>query len=339
MSNIYLNEELTWGGVVKRMNKGENQILGITEVLDKDMDWVNTLAVKPGNGTQAHDILRRLKRASIYSKRMGEGVPASSSEVLPASEPYGTWASYTKIEEDTYNRSPEPQKLMLQETTDKIKGHKEAYGLGIIYGDGTPGNPLGFANRIKSASDSQFINGSGATDGAETSIYVFSNDPEYVYTAFPLNTKAGLDFQDLGTRLITESVTKDFGDGQGSRTAEVLNTYRVSKFSMSAGLVVADAHQIVRIGNIKVADLTADASAGVDIFNKLVLAKSKVHYVKNLNALVSPTIYAYMELQAYNKSNAMVQLREVEGGYKFLEYAGIAIHRSTQVSETENVVS
>lgn len=344
MANIYASQDFTWAGVSKRFAKGEASLLKIAEVIDQDLSWINALALKPGNGTQGHEIAMRVKDAVVYKKQMNEGVPSSVSETVPAVEPYAQWESYTKLEEDIYNKSPEPQSLMVQEATSKIRAHKKALGLEIIYGAGTANSIRGFATRINAKSNSQFFDAKGATANSQTSIYMFSADPMDNYLFFSLNSKGGLSFENLGKQLLTEQVTKDFGDGLGSRTALVHNTYMVQKFRMEAGLANENFRQIVRIGNIDMTKLastltsTPDATSA-NIFNCITLAKAKLMNLDNIHALVSPTVYAYMEAQAYNNPRSMVTVKEYSTGYQYLTYAGVIVHRAEQVKENEAVVS
>lgn len=344
MANIFASQDFTWAGVSKRFAKGENALLRIAEVIDQDLSWINVFAIKPGNGTQGHEISARVRDAAVYKKNLNEGVPSSVSETVPVVEPYAQWESYTKIEEDLYNKAPEPQQLMVDESTSKIRAHKKALGAEIIYGTGGLNAINGIANRINAKANSQFFHCNGTTADKQTSIYMFSADPMDNYLFFSLNSKGGLSFQNLGKTLMSESITKDFGDGQGSRTATVHNTYMVSKFRLEAGLANENFRQIVRLGNIDTTKLASTLTASPDaascnLFNSIVLAKAKLMNLDNIHALVSPTVFAYMEAQAYNNPRSMVTVKEYEGGYTFLKYAGVNIHRAEQVKETEAVVS
>lgn len=339
MANIYHNEELTWAGVSKRFAKGEDKLLKIAETIDQDLSWLNFLALKPGNGTQGNEILQRTADASVYKKEMGAGTPSSASETVAVVDPCVAFQSFTEIEEQVYNKAPEPQRLLSDEALSHIRSHKASLGRELIYGNGLSNSMNGIANRIKVSTNAQFVDADGETDGTQTSIYMFSVKPEDNYLWFPLNSKGGLGYQNLGKIIKTETVNRDFGDGKGIRTAVTNKAVIMQQYDQTAGFSNAHQKQIVRIGNIDVDEVLADDSSSPSLFKLILQGKAKMFDATMVHALVNPEIYAYFEIQAFDKGNMNVSFQDMANGYRFVKVGDVYLHRAYQVSKTEDVVA
>lgn len=309
---------------VKRFAPGEQKLLQIAEVLSQDTSLFNDFNVKEGNSTDGHVIAARQEEPTPASRQINEGIDASKSIVINARETTSILETRVEIDEQLYNRAPDKQQFMANEGLAHISALRKAALYHMLYGTGQ-GQTLGFFSRMNTLANSQVVNGAGSSTG-NTSMLIYSTNPMDAYTFFPLNGKAGLDFEDRGKERVTWANSK-------------AGYAYVQKYGWVFGLAVENFRNFAAVRNIKVSSLTADASSGAKLFDLVCLAKSKVQDVDNLRLAVSPTVYAYMEMQAYSRATSYVTPGQWRDGTPMIRFAGLPVKRVEKISENETAIS
>lgn len=309
---------------VKRFAPGEMKLLQIAEVLSQDTSLFNDFTVKEGNSTDGHVLAVRAEEPTPTSRQINEGTDAAKSSVINSRETTSILESRVEIDELVYNRAPDKQGFMASEGMAHLSALRKNALFQMLYGDGL-GQTRGFFTRMNTLANSQVIGAAGTSTG-NTSMLVYSTNPMDAYTFFPLNGKAGLDFEDRGKERII---------GANSKALYAF----VQKYSWVFGLAVENFRNFAAIRNIKISSLTADASTGAKLFDLVCLAKAKVQDVENLRLAVSPTIYAYLEMQAYTRATSYVTPGQWRDGTPMIRFAGLPVKRVEKISENETAIS
>ncbi len=309
----------------KRFAPGEQKLLSIAEILAQDTSLLNDFSVKEGNSTDGHVIAQRTEEPTPVSRQINEGTDAAKSIVTNVRETTSILESRMEIDELLYNRAPDKQQFMADEGRAHISALKKAALTHVLYGDGLT-QTRGFLTRMNTLANSQVVNGLGSSTGC-TSMLIYSVNPMDAYTFFPLNGKGGLDFEDRGKeRIISSSNSK------------ALYAY-VNKYSWVFGLAVENWRNFAAIRNIKVANLTSDASSGAKLFELVCQAKAKLQDVEGARLAVSPTVYAYLEMQAFGRSTSYVTPGQWADGSPMIRFAGLPVKRIEKISENETAIS
>lgn len=293
--------------------------LPIAELLHKTNPALNDIPFEPANSLTGHKISARTGLPAAAWRKINGGITPSKSNYGSVTESIGLLSSLGQIDEKLVNISQNPAKFRLNEN----KGHVESMGQqffeALIYGD-TDVNPerfLGIAPRFDSltaGSGAQIID-AGGNDTDLTSIYLIGWGEGSVMGIYPPGTQAGLKHIDMGVELVD--------DGSGGKFRAVRDW-----FELDAGIAVYDWRNIVRIANIDVSALTADASAGAKLINLMVMALEQLNNQNGLNPVfyVPRIIRTYLRLQITNKANVWLSMKEV-AGESVVAFDGVPVRR------------
>jgi len=180
--------------------------------------------------------------------------------------------------------------------------------------------------------DDQIKSASGAGSD-NTSIWLITWGPKTCSLMFPKGSKAGLVSEDLGKQIVTDAA---------GTTGNIYTAY-VTRFQWKIGLVLADYRYVIRICNIDVSDLTADAASGADLFKQMVLgyyARPTVDLGKMAKTFwyCNKTIAPYLHLQASNKANVNLTMDNPQGD-PVLRFLGAPIHVCDAITSAEATIS
>ena len=205
----------------------------------------------------------------------------------------------------------------------------------VIYGNSgvNPEQPHGFAPRYNSLTgtpgSTNVISGGGS--GADnTSVWLITWGANQVGLMYPKGTKAGLLTQDLGETNWPDSDT---------------NYYRayVSYYEWTVGLAVMDYRYVTRICNIDVSNLTADASSGADLMDKMSDAyfsrpSMDLGNMARTYFYCNKTVAKYLTKQAQNKSNVLLSI-DNPAGKPVVSFYNAPVHICDAITETEATIS
>ncbi len=295
------------------------------EVLD-DIPWIEC------NDGSSHKTTVRTGIPSGTWRKLNYGVAQEKSTTAQIKDATGMLESYSTVDAALLNMAKDKAGFRLSEEKPFMYGLAKTVMDTFIYGD-TETNPerfMGIAPRFDDLSGPEnaenIISGAGA--GADnTSIWLMVFGENSVHGVYPSGSQAGFQAKDLGEQTVYDAANNPY---QAYRT----------HFKWDCGLVVRDWRQVVRIANIDVSDLTADAATGADILDLMVQALELVHDLGAGRAcfLANRTIRSFLRRQMMNRSNALLTLDNL-WGRKVLMFDGVPVRRMDAILNTEAVVS
>jgi len=179
---------------------------------------------------------------------------------------------------------------------------------------------------LEDAAGDNIILGDGSGSD-NTSIWLVVWGPNTCHGIYPKGSQAGLKHEDLGEVTLEDAAS---GKYQGYRT----------HYKWDIGLTLRDWRYVVRIPNIDISNLTADASSGADLVDLMVQAIEKI---PNLG-LGRPVFYGNRTISSYlrrhitNANNVRISMDEV-AGKRVLNFDGIPFRRNDAITNAETLIS
>jgi hypothetical protein len=161
----------------------------------------------------------------------------------------------------------------------------------------------------------------GSTSGSMSSAFLIQIGRRGFHFAYPPGTKPGVTSTDKGEQKVTSA------DGNGSFYAWC------RLFEFWCALVLRDNRALIRIPNIDTSTykLTAD---------KVITARNVLPSQGRDSILfVNRTVKTYLDLAAYNKTNAAVGFKDIEGYGAVTHVGGTPVALSDAITFTETTVS
>lgn len=309
--------------------------LPLAELLHKTNPALNDIPFQEANSATGHKIAARQALPDATLRRINGGVTPSKSQYGSIIESTGMFTSLGKIDSKLAQLSQNPAKFRMNENSGHVEAIGQRFFQSLFYGDTsvTPEDFLGIAPRFASLtgtslSKTQIID-AGGNDTDLTSIYLVGWGDTSVYGIYPAGTSAGLVHKDMGEELV------DDGSGTGAQFPALRDW-----FELDAGIAVADYRNIVRIANIDVSALTADASAGAKLIDLMTIATEQLNNPEGLNPVfyVPRVVRTYLRLQITNKNNVWLSMKEI-AGEKVVAFDGNAVRRADSILLNESRVT
>lgn len=324
---------LDWG---KRLDP-DGMVARIVEILNQSNEVLQDMAFKEGNLPTGERTTVRTALPSVSFRRINSGVTPSKSTTAQLDEATGILEAWSEVDCELAELGGDVNAFRLSEAMPFIEAMNQTMATKIFYGNQgtTPEEFNGFAPRYNDTTQGNAQNilkgdGSGSDN---TSIFLVGWGEQTVHGIFPKGSKAGLVHQDLGEQTIT------VGTGIGGSR---MRAYQ-ERFVWKAGLVVKDWRYVVRICNIDVSNLIADASPFSADLLKLMI---KAYYRLPFPGLCRPAFYAnrtiqeWMHIQARETVTTGGQLRyDVIDGKPVTSFLGVPIRRCDAITLAEATVS
>lgn len=298
----------------------------------------DAVTIECNDGTN-HKTTVRNGLPDVEFRKFYQGVPASKGETTQVQDSTAMLESFSKVDVKLAQLSKNEKQFRLNEANAHIQAMNNTVQENIIYGNkGTNSAAFdGIATRYNKLSADpkndkdtighQIIDG-GGTGSTNTSIYFMGWGENGVHLIYPQGSKGGLQHQDLKE--------EPAYDKNG-------NEYRVlkDKFSWDIGLCLRNFKTCGRIANIDVEKLDTDEAA--DIIKLMV---QMYHRVKKhaklagckLVIYVNETIETYLHLQAMNKENVRLSIKEV-AGEPVLTFLGIPVKCCDAILDNEEALT
>lgn len=289
----------------------------------------------PCNDGSSHKTTVRTGLPSPVWGKLYKGIPSTKGTRQSVKDTTGFLEAAGEVDTrlvDVWEKAEEKASIRFEEAEGQLEAMAQEAARALFYHDSDtdPEKPMGFAPRFSSLSaenGKQIINGGGV--GADnTSMWMITWDKKSNHLIFPKAHKAGIQRDDRG------KVPKLDANG---------DTYFVYRedFTWHLGLSVRDWRYVARGANIKVADLTTDASTGANIIEMLTEMYYK-HYGRRVN-MGKTCIYAnteivkFLDYQARNATkNLFLTFKEAGPNAKeVLHFRGIPIRESDALVNTE----
>lgn len=317
----------------KRLDPDGN-IADIIEMLNETNEVLDDMTFMEGNLETGHRTTIRSGLPAPTWRKLYGGVQPTKSRTVQVTDNTGMLEAYAEVDKALVDLNGNAAAFRLSEDRAFIEGMNQEQASTLFYGnEGTePEAFTGLAPRFNSTTaengDNIILGGGAGADN--TSIWLVVWGPNTVHGIFPKGSTAGLKMEDKG------QVTIEDVDGNGGR----MEAYR-SHYRWDTGLTVRDWRYVVRIANIDVSDLTADASAGADLIDLMTQA---LELVPNLNMgrpafYMNRTIRSTLRRQIVNKVTSSTLTMETVAGKKVMMFDEVPVRRCDAITNAESLVS
>lgn len=328
MSTLNTNGFSTLLDVVKRLDPN-GKIARIVESLTTDCPLLEDMPWVEANGPDGHLITTRTGLPSLTWRKYNQGVLPTKSLTAQFTETCGMLDGTSKVDKKLAQRNGNAAEYRASEDVAFVSSYKRTLETAFFYSSQktNPEQITGLSPRLDALSgipySSQVLPFGAAAGNDSTSIWLVGWAPKKVYGIYPAGSQVGLQMQDLGERMV------DDGSGTGAEFL-ALQTY----FSWNVGLAVEDARYVVRIANI-------DDDVLAETGNALILKMSDA--LEQLQSLedCKPVFYMNRRVRSYLRKQAIDTVKnstlsfDTIGGKPQLSFAGVPIHRTDALLNTE----
>jgi len=324
----------TLADLANRMDP-DGSIAPIVEILSETNEVLDDMPWLEGNLPTGHRTTIRSGIPEPTWRKIYEGVQPTRSTTVPVTENTGMLEAYSEVDRDLAELNGNTPSFRLSEDAAHIEAMSQEKASTLFYGnEGTkPEAFTGLAPRFNERNPATVPSGENVLHGGgsgsdNTSVWLIVWVPHGIHGIYPKGTRAGLRITDMG------EVTIEDVDGEGGR----MQAYR-SHYQWKCGIAVRDWRYIVRIANIKVSELSGDASSGADLVDLMTRA---MHLPPSLNA-GRPAFYANrhiisaLDRQMKNARNVNLTVDQL-GGKRVLTFGGIPLRRCDAILNTEATV-
>jgi hypothetical protein len=313
----------------KRMDP-DGSIAAIAEILNQANEVVQDVIFREGNLPTGHRVSIRTGLPTVYFRMLNQGVPSSKSTTTQVDEGLAYMEARTQIDVKEASLNGNTAEFRLSESRPMLESMAQTFASKLFYGNTAldPEQFTGLATRY--SDDSGPANAENIVDGLgrgtdNTSIWLIRWSEEGVFGIYPKGSKAGINHQDLGEQ--------DAFDANGNRFRAFMDLYQ-----WDCGLVVKNWKYAVRIANIDVSNLIAQASAA-DLLELMAVAVEKLPTGSSGNTAFycNRTVRTMLRIQCMNRPNVYLTAGNEEGKPK-LSFDGIPIRLVDQLLNTESAV-
>jgi len=335
---------LTLADWAKRLDDNY-KVATIVELLSQCNEIMTDMLWVQGNLPTGHKTTVRTGLPSATWRLLNYGVPNGKSTTAQIIDTCGNLETYAVIDKDLADLNGNTASFRMSESQAFIEGMTQQVASTIFYGNVlvNPERFMGLSPRFNSVSTATAqtaanVIDAGGTGSVNTSIWIIVWGPRTVHGIFPMGKVSGLRHVDMG-----EWPVQDAAGG-------TYQAYR-DHFKWECGLTVRDWRYVVRICNIDVTNLIA--GSGANLINLLVRALWRLPTAPvsaggvqtsdaaeingsmgNTVIYCNRTVRTYLDLQAMNKTNVLLQLREFNG-MVVTSFRGIPIKTCDALLNTE----
>lgn len=314
---------LTYADWAKRTDDGYH-IAMIIELLSQTNEILDDMMVVEGNLPTGHKTTVRTGIPQATWRLLNLGVPNAKSTTAQIIDTCGNLETYSVIDKDIADLNGNTAEFRLSEVKAFLQGMSQQVAATLIYGNQAvnPERFTGWSPRYstKNTANSQTANNvldAGGTASTNTSIWIVTWGADTWHATFPKGKMTGLQHINMGEWPVT--------DASG-------NTYQAYRdhFKWEIGLVGRDWRYTVRICNIDVTQLTGVSAANLInlIVRGLYRLPTAPAMATSIQTSDTPEVRAdmgrtviycnriirtYLDLQAMNKTNVLLQLQEFDG--------------------------
>lgn len=307
----------------------------VTELLNQTNAMLDDMLWRPGNLTTGHRVTVRTGLPAVVWRLLNAGVPAGKSTTAQIDEQCGSLEARGQVDKDLAELEDDLAGFRLSEAEPFMESMNQEMQQTVLYGNSSvsPEEFTGLATRYSSlsAKNAQNIINAAGAGGDNTSIYLIGWG-EPVHGIFPKGSIAGLVHQDLGEG--------DAFDANNNRFRAYMD-----RWNWKAGIALKDWRYVVRICNIDVSNLVADAGAQADLIKLMSRAIDRIPSPGRVKLAfyAGRTVKSMLRVQAMNKSQNALAVQE--GLTQFgkpgsdLTFLGIPVRTCDQILETEAAVA
>ena len=244
-----------------RLDGNDHIVPDIVELLKEENEVLEDMTFLEANEYTSHRTTVRSGLPAGTWRKLNYGVQPSKSTTVPVRDTMGMLEDYAEVDKALADLNGNSAAWRLSEDRAFVQGLSNTQARTLFYGD-TSADPerfMGLAPRFSSltAENGQNIIDAGGAGADNTSIWLVVWGPNTVHGIYPKGSKAGLQSRDLGEVTLLDA---NNGRYQGYR----------SHYKWDIGLSLRDWRYVVRIANIDVSDLKADATTGAALVDLMI---------------------------------------------------------------------
>jgi hypothetical protein len=308
--------------VVKRHDPNGN-LATIAEVLNETNMILSDIVWKEGNDIWSNKTVRRSSLPTGTWRKFNQGVAIESSGTIELVDTIGLLESRSENDVEIINSFSDPKQARMDEAAPFVEGMGQEMVATLFYGNSltAPEEFTGLAPRMAALAASTNVINEGGSGGDTTSIYVVTWSPLTAFCAYPRNSAAGLDHQDLGEVDAWDSNSRKF------RAFADL-------FKWKCGLVVKHPRAIARLANIEVSGSTNtfDEDNLITLINRMVTGPGTRIYCNT-------DVITQMEIRVKDKNNVYYSKEDGLAPGFGLRFKGFPVRKVDQILNTETAVA
>lgn len=312
---------------MKRLDP-DGGIADIVEILTTINEGLEDILWMEGNLPTGHQTTVRSGLPTSTWRKMNYGTAINNGDTFQVVDTCGMLTQRSLIDKKLVELNGNKPEFRLSEDRPHIAGMLKDFFDTLFYGDTDvyPERFMGLDPRFNlttATNGGQIILGgsaSGQTDN--TSIWIVKWGPNSVHGIFPKGSVAGLKTEDLGKVTVTDSA--------GGR----YDAYETS-YEWDCGLCVRDWHDVVRIPNIDVSELSGSSPA--DLCDLITAGIENLGSVNDGKIVIycNKTVRSFLRRQIRKQSNVNLTLDNVAGKH-VLNFDGIPVRRCDSILNTES---
>lgn len=303
------------------------------------MASVNTMIadghMQEGNTTTGH-------KASIESgiptptwTRLNKGVAKSKGTKYSVEFSSGMAESRSEVDLRLLKLAKDPAGYRLSQARSHMEGMAQELADKALHGNvqATPEAFTGLAAYYNdsTADSAENIEDAGGTGSDNTSLYLVTWQEDKVHFFYPSGTQAGIKHRAIDEEKVEDSDSNPFYAA-------------VDLFEAHLGLVVADWRQCGRVANIDTTDLAtagAETDTSANMIRHAIRLKNKIWNLEGGRPYwyCNRTVLTALEIQAMNKPNVNLTLRDIGENKGVTMLAGIPVHRMDKITNAESQVT
>jgi len=336
---------------------GENEKLTyIVEMLSQENGILDDMLVSQANNATGHTALIRTGLPTPTWRLLNQGVVPTKSTTAQIVFGIGNLEDEVQIDVDVAALNGDAPRFRSSENIAHMMSMSQTMATTLLYGNSLI-NPERFTglsayySTVSSASSQTALNviDAGGTGSDNTSIWCVTWSEKTIHGIFPPGSQAGLKHEDMGKWRVADA------SAAGAVTGGYYWAW-VDHYQWKLGLAVEDWRYAARICNIDVSDLNTASAA--NLLNLMTFAANRL---PTTNGILNPTtssdapsiqgmmgrtafymnrtVRQFMEIQAMNKTNALLTLEQASNGKTVPTFRGIPIRTVDALVNNETRVT
>ena len=340
-TTVLSSNNLTLADWAKRTDP-DGRVPIIAELLSQSNEILEDAVFKEGNLPTGERVIVRTGLPTVYWRALNQGIPSSKSTTAQVDEACGILEARSEVDKDLAMLNGNTAQFRLSEDQAFLEAMNQTQSSTMFYGNPATDAKqyLGLSTRYSSTTagnGQNIIDAGGDNASTNTSVWLVVWGDNTVYCPFPKGSKAGLIHEDLGEQTVYS------GDNR-------LQAY-ATRYQWKNGLVVKDWRYVVRIANLKVADLYTSSSGTQNPTASTALIKlmaRAMYRIPNMSMgraafYMNRTVHAGLSVMALDKSQYVLKVNEglsqFGTPYAWLSFLGVPMRRVDSILNTEGKVS
>jgi len=260
------------------------------------------------------------------------GIPQIGSTADILKETVKLYEGESIVDDRILQFADDPHKARDTYDTMNLEGIFQDFNKRILYPK-TPGDSKAFISLTERKNvvggKKNWCFSAGGTGTGLTSAWIFEFGKKGFHFIYGKSTSPGLSNEDKGLERIQAP------DGKGAMYAWI------RKYAINSGIMEYRPNAFMRIANIDPNSEVTDGSPNYLKIRDIILkCKPFLPTPTGSNALmfVSSSVYGQLEVQAYEKGNALITIKEVENFGTLLRVCGIPVRPWDAITENESEV-